>query len=149
MITLLRKGGSINMRVYLDNAATTAVKKEVVEAMLPYLTEHFGNPSSLHGFAREAHQGLDKARKQIANVLGAKEEEIVFTGGGSESDNTVLRGVVQQYKKKGKHIITTVVEHHAILHTKCSWLVLTLRWIFFKKDKHSAFPLTFWLHLDQ
>ena len=105
------------MRVYLDNAATTAVKKEVVEAMLPYFTEHFGNPSSLHGFAREAHQGLDKARKQVADVLGAKVEEIVFTGGGSESDNTVLRGVVQQYKKKGKHIITTAVEHHAILHT--------------------------------
>lgn len=104
------------MRVYLDNAATTAVKPEVVQAMLPYYTEYFGNPSSLHGFAREAYAGIDKARGQVAAALNAPPEEIIFTGSGTESDNTVLFGVADQYKKKGNHIITTAVEHHAILH---------------------------------
>ncbi len=106
------------MRVYLDNAATTAVKPQVVEAMLPYFTEYYGNPSSLHGFAREAHSGLDNARRQVAKALNAASpEEIIFTGGGSESDNMVLRGVAAKYAAKGKHIITTSVEHHAIGHT--------------------------------
>ena len=105
------------MKVYLDNAATTAVKPEVVQAMLPYFTEHYGNPSSLHAFAREAHAGLDLARAQVAKALGAEESEIIFTGGGSEGDNAILRGVAKQYQKKGNHIITTAVEHHAILHT--------------------------------
>lgn len=104
-------------RIYLDNAATTAVRQEVVEAMLPYFTEYFGNPSSLHAFARDARAGLDRAREQVAKALNALPEEIIFTGSGTESDNTVLRGVAARYAKKGKHIITTTVEHHAILHT--------------------------------
>lgn len=104
-------------RVYLDNAATTAVKPEVVQAMLPYFTEYFGNPSSLHGFAREARAGLDKARAQVAAALNATSDEIIFNGGGTEGDNTVLRGVSLRYAQKGKHIITTAIEHHAILHT--------------------------------
>lgn len=104
------------MRVYLDNAATTRVKPAVVEAMLPYYTEYFGNPSSLHSFARDAHAGLEKARAQLAEALHAREEEIIFTGGGTESDNAVLFGAARKYAQKGKHIITTEVEHHAILH---------------------------------
>ena len=104
-------------KVYLDNAATTKVRDEVVEAMLPYFTEYFGNPSSLHLFAREAGKGLDTARAQVAKALNAKPEEIIFTGGGSESDNMVLRGIPEAYKKKGKHVITSAVEHHAVLHT--------------------------------
>lgn len=104
-------------KVYLDNAATTKVRDEVVEAMLPYFTEYFGNPSSLHLFAREAGKGLDTARAQVAKALNAKLEEIIFTGGGSESDNMVLRGIPEAYKKKGKHVITSAVEHHAVLHT--------------------------------
>lgn len=104
-------------RVYLDNAATTQVKSEVAAQMLPYFTEYFGNPSSLHGFAREAHAGIDRARAQVAKALGALPDEIIFTAGGSESDNTVLRGVAIQYQNKGRHIITTAIEHHAILHT--------------------------------
>jgi cysteine desulfurase len=104
-------------RVYLDNAATTAVKPDVVQAMLPYFTEYFGNPSSLHGFAREARAGLDKARAQVAAALNATPDEIIFNGGGTEGDNTVLRGVALRYAQKGKHIITTAIEHHAILHT--------------------------------
>lgn len=104
-------------KVYLDNAATTKVRDEVVEAMLPYFTEYFGNPSSLHLFAREAGKGLDTARAQVAKALNAKPEEIIFTGGGSESDNMVLRGIPEAHKKKGKHVITSAVEHHAVLHT--------------------------------
>lgn len=104
-------------KVYLDNAATTKVRDEVVEAMLPYFTEYFGNPSSLHLFAREAGKGLDTARAQVAKALNAKPEEIIFTGGGSESDNMVLRGIPEAYKKKGKQVITSAVEHHAVLHT--------------------------------
>lgn len=104
-------------KVYLDNAATTKVRDEVVEAMLPYFTEYFGNPSSLHLFAREAGKGLDTARAQVAKALNAKPEEIIFTGGGSESDNMALRGIPEAYKKKGKHVITSAVEHHAVLHT--------------------------------
>lgn len=105
------------MRVYLDNAATTAVKPEVVQAMLPYYTQYYGNPSSLHGYAREAYAGIDKARSQVAAALNALPEEIIFTGSGTESDNTVLFGVANKYKSKGRHIITTAVEHHAILHS--------------------------------
>ena len=105
-------------RVYLDNAATTKVLPEVVEAMLPYYTEYYGNPSSFHSFAREAHKGLDESRRIVAKCLNAAEpSEIVFTGGGSEGDNMILRGVARAYFKKGKHFITTAIEHHAVLHT--------------------------------
>ena len=105
-------------RVYLDNAATTKVIPQVVEAMLPFFTEFYGNPSSFHGFARDAHKGLDEARRTVAKCLNASDpSEIVFTGGGSEGDNMILRGVAHAYRRKGKHIITTAIEHHAILHT--------------------------------
>lgn len=103
--------------VYLDNAATTKVLPEVVEAMLPYFSEYYGNPSSLHSFARAAYKGLDEARATVAWALNAKKDEIIFTGGGSEGDNMILRGIAAAYKKKGKHIITSAVEHHAVLHT--------------------------------
>ncbi len=105
------------MKVYLDNAATTMVRKEVVDAMIPAFTTYYGNPSSLHEFAREAEQLLDSARRDVAAVIGAKPDEIVFTGGGSESDNMALRGAVAANKKKGKHVITSAVEHHAVLYT--------------------------------
>ena len=104
-------------RVYLDNAATTAVRKEVVDAMLPYFTEYYGNPSSLHSFARDAEKGISTARAQVAKAIGADVGEIIFTGGGSESDNMVLHGIVAANRKKGNHVITSAVEHHAILHT--------------------------------
>ena len=108
-------------KVYLDNAATTALSPRVLEAMLPYFTQHYGNPSSVHAFGREAKQGLDKARDQVAKALHCDPSEVIFTGCGTESDNTVLLGVAQRYGNKGKHIITTNVEHHAILHT-CEYL---------------------------
>ncbi len=108
-------------KVYLDNAATTALSPRVLEAMLPYFTQHYGNPSSVHAFGREAKQGLDRARDQVAKALHCDPSEVIFTGCGTESDNTVLLGVAQRYGNKGKHIITTNVEHHAILHT-CEYL---------------------------
>lgn len=108
-------------KVYLDNAATTALSPRVLEAMLPYFTQYYGNPSSVHAFGREAKQGLDKARDQVAKALHCEPSEVIFTGCGTESDNTVLVGVAQRYGNKGKHIITTNVEHHAILHT-CEYL---------------------------
>lgn len=108
-------------KVYLDNAATTALSPRVLEAMLPYFTQYYGNPSSVHAFGREAKQGLDKARDQVAKALHCDPSEVIFTGCGTESDNTVLLGVAQRYGDKGKHIITTNVEHHAILHT-CEYL---------------------------
>lgn len=108
-------------KVYLDNAATTALSPRVLEAMLLYFTQYYGNPSSVHAFGREAKQGLDKARDQVAKALHCEPSEVIFTGCGTESDNTVLLGVAQRYGNKGKHIITTNVEHHAILHT-CEYL---------------------------
>lgn len=107
--------------IYLDNAATTKVAKEVVQEMLPYFEEYYGNPSSVYTFAGKAKSAVEKSRETIAAALGAKAEEIYFTGGGSESDNWTLKGVAEAYKDKGKHIITTKIEHHAILHT-CQYL---------------------------
>ena len=104
-------------KVYMDNAATTSLAPEVLEQMMPYLTATYGNPSSVHAFGREAKTGLDKARQQVAAALNAELDEIIFTGCGTESDNTVLLGVAEKYKAKGNHIITTNIEHHAILHT--------------------------------
>ena len=104
-------------KVYMDNAATTSLAPEVLEQMMPYLTSTYGNPSSVHAFGREAKTGLDKARQQVAAALNAELDEIIFTGCGTESDNTVLLGVAEKYKAKGNHIITTNIEHHAILHT--------------------------------
>ena len=107
--------------IYLYNAATTRVRPEVVEAMLPYFTELYGNPSSVYEFASPAKQAITAARETIAGALGAKPQEIYFTGGGSESDNWALKATAEAYQAKGKHIITTKIEHHAILHT-CEYL---------------------------
>lgn len=104
-------------KIYLDNAATTALSPKVLEAMMPYLTTVYGNPSSVHAFGQEAKKGLDMARDQVAAALNCTPGEIIFTGGGTESDNTAILGVAEKYKAKGKHIITTSVEHHAVLHT--------------------------------
>ena len=103
--------------IYLDNAATTKVKPEVVDAMLPYFTEQYGNPSSAYTFAGKIAQKVDESRQLIADFIGAKANEIYFTGGGSEADNWALKGLSVALKSKGKHIITTKIEHHAILHT--------------------------------
>ena len=102
-------------RVYMDYAATTPVAPEVIEAMMPYMTEHFGNPSSIHSSGREARQALEKARETIATLLEAKPEEVVFTSGGSESSNVAIKGCAEANSKKGRHIVTTSVEHHASL----------------------------------
>jgi cysteine desulfurase len=104
--------------IYLDHAATTPVDERVVAAMLPYLTEKFGNPSSIHRAGREALDALDGAREKVAAVLGAARKEIVFTGGGSEADNLAIKGVAlaQRAAGKGAHIITSAIEHHAVLH---------------------------------
>ena len=107
--------------IYMDNAATTQVYPEVVEAMIPYFTEYYGNPSAIYSFAGESAKAVDKARQILADGIGAKKEEIYFTGGGSESDNWALKATVTAYASKGKHIITSKIEHHAILHT-CEWL---------------------------
>ncbi|MDK2926198.1 MAG: cysteine desulfurase [Bacillota bacterium] len=104
-------------RVYLDHAATTAVHPEVLEEMLPYLKGEFGNPSSIYSWGREAKAAVEKARARLAHLLGADPAEIVFTSGGTESDNFALRGVAAANRQKGNHIITTKIEHHAILHT--------------------------------
>ena len=103
--------------VYADNAATTAVAKPVLEAMLPYFSEQYGNPSSIYSIGREAHAAVDTARQQVAKALGALPEEIFFTSGGSEADNWAIRGVAFANAKKGRHIISTAFEHHAVLHT--------------------------------
>ena len=107
--------------IYLDNAATTQVYPEVLDVMLPYFTEHYGNPAAIYSFAGESERAVAKARKQIADVIGAKTEEIYFTGGGSESDNWALAATAEAYQAKGNHIITSKIEHHAVLHT-CEYL---------------------------
>ena len=104
-------------RIYLDNAATTQTAPEVVEAMLPYFTEKYGNPSSVYGFASANKEVLDQQRDTIAGILGAKSNEIYFTAGGTESDNWALKAAAEAYQGKGNHIITTKIEHHAILHS--------------------------------
>ena len=107
--------------IYLDNAATTKTAPEVVEAMLPYFSEFYGNPSSIYDLAGQSKEAVTKAREQIAGVLKAKKEEIYFTGSGTEADNWALKAAFEAYKNKGNHIITTKIEHHAILHT-CDYL---------------------------
>ena len=110
-------------KVYLDYSATTPVRDEVLKEMLPYFTEHFGNASSLYTIGLESKAAIDKAREQVANLIGASPKEIYFTGGGSESDNWVLESIANDMKSKGKgnHIITSRIEHHAVLHT-CQFL---------------------------
>ena len=107
--------------IYMDNAATTSVRPEVLEAMMPYFTQHFGNASSIHTFGRGARRALENARKQVAAALGCEAREIYFTAGGSESDNWAIRCAVEAKAGKGKHIITSAIEHHAVLHT-CEYM---------------------------
>ena len=107
--------------IYLDNAATTKVAPEVVEAMLPYFTEYYGNPSSVYELAGISKKAVTEGREKVASVIGANPNDIYFTAGGSESDNWALKATYEAYKSKGNHIITTKIEHHAILHT-CEWL---------------------------
>lgn len=107
--------------IYLDNAATTKTAKEVVQAMLPYFTEYYGNPSSIYSLGSKSKEAVTKARETIADTLGAASNEIYFTNGGSEADNWVLKATAEAYASKGKHIITSKIEHHAILHT-CEYL---------------------------
>lgn len=107
--------------IYLDNAATTKTAPEVVDAMLPYFSEYYGNASTIYSLGAESKKAMDHGRQIIADSLGAKPEEIYFTAGGSESDNWALKATAEAYASKGKHIITTKIEHHAILHT-CEYL---------------------------
>ena len=107
--------------IYLDNAATTKTAPEVVDAMLPYFTENYGNPSTIYGLGSTAKKAVNQARRTIAEAIGAKQEEIYFTAGGSEADNWALKATAEAYGNKGKHIITTKIEHHALLHT-CEYL---------------------------
>ena len=107
--------------IYLDHAATTPVDPRVVEAMLPYFSQAYGNASSIYALGRAAHKALDEAREKIAAILGCRPTELIFTGSGSESDNLAIKGVAQASQKKGNHIITSAIEHHAVLHT-CQYL---------------------------
>jgi len=107
--------------IYMDNAATTRTAPEVVEAMLPYFSEYYGNPSSVYELAGASKKAINEAREKISQVIGAKPNEIYFTAGGSEADNWAIKETYEAYKEKGNHIITTKVEHHAVLHT-CQWL---------------------------
>lgn len=104
-------------KVYFDHSATTATAPEVASQMVEYMTNTFGNPSSVHAFGREAKKAVIHARKQVADLIGANPDEILFTSGGTEGDNMALRGIAEANKKRGNHIITTQIEHHAILHT--------------------------------
>ncbi|VBB06031.1 aminotransferases class-v pyridoxal-phosphate attachment site [Lucifera butyrica] len=108
-------------RIYFDHSATTPVDPEVATLMLEYMTDKFGNPSSIHSFGREVKKAVDQARQSVADLIGANPNEIFFTSGGTEADNLALKGVAYANRKKGNHIITTAIEHHAILHT-CEYL---------------------------
>lgn len=112
---------SIRNRIYLDNAATTRMKEEVLQEMLPFFCETYANPSAIYGFAGEAKRAVRLARERAAALIGAKPTEIYFTSGGTESDNWALRGVAETYADRGRHIIVSAIEHHAVLHT-CQYL---------------------------
>jgi cysteine desulfurase len=107
--------------IYLDHAATTPVRPEVLEAMLPYFSEDFGNPSSIYAMGRRSHQALEEAHQMVAGVLNCRPTEVIFTGGGSEADNLAIKGVATAARRRGQHIITSAIEHHAVLHT-CAYL---------------------------
>jgi cysteine desulfurase len=111
----------IARRIYVDHNATTPLDPAVLEAMAPYLCETFGNPSSVHAFGRDARAALDEARARLAGLLGCEEGEIIFTSGGTESDNTAIFGVARASRQRGRHIITSQIEHHAVLHA-CRYL---------------------------
>jgi len=108
-------------RIYLDYNATTPIHPEVLETMLPYYRDSFGNPSTIYFFGQETKKATEEAREKVANLLGASPEEIVFTSGGTEADNFALKGVSFALEKKGRHIITSAIEHHAVLST-CQYL---------------------------
>ena len=108
-------------RIYMDHAATTRVDPTVVDAMLPYFTQHFGNTSSLHSFGRDAYNAMETARSKVAKLIGAEKDEVIFTAGGTESDNMAVKGIAFRNRSKGKHIITTKIEHPAIMET-CSYI---------------------------
>src|SRR5437870_13877002 len=106
---------SVVMRkVYLDHSATTPIDSRVLEAMLPYLTEKFGNASSVHGFGQEARAAVDRARRQVASLIGARANEIVFTSGGTEANNLAIRGICEAARNHGKHIVTSAIEHPSV-----------------------------------
>jgi cysteine desulfurase len=105
------------MSVYLDHAATTPLRPEVLEAMQPYFTEHFGNPSSLHAAGRQARLGLDEARETVARILGAKPREIVFTSSGTEADNLAVKGAAWAASARGRELVVSSVEHKAVTHS--------------------------------
>ncbi|MDP2768143.1 MAG: cysteine desulfurase NifS [Candidatus Methanoperedens sp.] len=108
-------------QVYMDHSSTTAVDPAVREALLPYFSERFGNPSSLYSIGRQARRAVEEARQKVADLIGARKEEIIFTGSGTESDNLAIKGIAYKNRKKGDHIITSSIEHHAVLHT-CKYL---------------------------
>lgn len=121
LIVDIRAGGTMNNRIYMDHAATTAVCPEAVHAMAPYFSEKFGNPSSVYGYAGESKKAMELARLALAESIGACAEEIYFTSGGTEADNWALKGIAETCAGKGRHIITTQIEHHAVLHS-CAYL---------------------------
>ena len=108
---------SENRIIYFDHAATTRMRPEVLDAMLPYLQFSYGNPSSIYTLAQEARKAVDESRESVARILGARISEIVFTSGGTESDNAAIKGAASAMRNLGTHIITTEIEHHAVLHT--------------------------------
>ena len=107
--------------IYLDHAATTALREEVLEAMLPYFSIEFGNPSGVYSLAQSARQAIDESRQRVADVLGCRTSEVIFTAGGTEADNTAIKGIAFASRRWGSHVITTAVEHHAVLHA-CHYL---------------------------
>ena len=107
--------------IYLDHAATTPVRTEVIEAMLPYFNQKFGNPSSIYSIGRDSKKAIEEAREKVAKAIAAQAKEIFFTGSGTEADNWAIKGVAYANRQKGKHIITTAIEHHAVIHT-CKYL---------------------------
>lgn len=109
------------MEYYFDNAATTPVRPEVAKEIIPYFTESYGNPSSIYKIAQKNKNAVEKGREQVANAIGAAPNEIYFTAGGSEADNWAIKGIAESYANRGKHIITSCIEHHAVLHT-CEYL---------------------------
>ena len=108
-------------KIYMDHNATTPMHPDVIKAMMPYYEEVFGNPSSIHEFGQEARKALEESREKVARLLGALPEEIVFTGSGTEADNLAIKGICFANESKGKHIITSSIEHHAVLNT-CKYM---------------------------
>src|SRR5690349_7972430 len=126
-----------DQRIYFDNAATTALDKEVLDAMLPYMTEHFGNPSSIYSYGRETRLAIENARKSVARILGVKPGTIFFTSGGTESNNTAIAASIRDLGCT--HIITSPIEHHAVLHTVEHYALeknITTSFVALKEDGH-------------